>query len=519
MSIALATDVLEVLARIGAREFCVCGGARNAALLAVLSQSRGFRLWNFPEERCAGFFAVGRAMKIGQPVTIVTTSGTAAAELLPAAIEARYQNLPLILLTADRPARFRGTGAPQAIEQVGLFGGYASPCADIHDGTLTASVRHVIQSWDQFGPLHVNLCLEEPADLDGAQDIVCGYSPSRKPSISDGSESLVEFIGDRGGLVVMLGALNHSERAHLVPFLQRLGCPIYAEATSGLRENASLEPLHVRGEFQFAELNARKILRIGGVPVSRFWRDLEGEPEIQVLSVTHSTLSALARPSTVCGFPQWDSIGIPHDPVAAAAFFEAGPASKRPAALCGGSEVPEESSLHPAPEAALISRLSECIPSRSLVFLGNSLPIRQWNEFASRQDRGLRCFASRGANGIDGALSTFFGLSADEAESWCLVGDLTALYDLASPWILRQLPRARRRIVILNNRGGHIFRHVSGLRGLPASAWPLIENPHDLDFRGWAALWRMGFRIVKTAEEFMQSIDEDSFVIEVNSSE
>ena len=110
--------------------------------------------------------------------------------------------------------------------------------------------------------------------------------------------------------------------------------------------------------------------------------------------------------------------------------------------------------------------LSEAIPAGAAVLLGNSLPIREWNHAAAFEDRGLRCFSCRGANGIDGALSTFFGLSDDDAESWAIVGDLTALYDLSAPWILNQLAPGKRRIVVINNGGGRIFSKLPALADL-----------------------------------------------------
>jgi 2-succinyl-5-enolpyruvyl-6-hydroxy-3-cyclohexene-1-carboxylate synthase len=136
----------------GAREFCVCAGSRNSPLLAVLGthagdESQGIRLYSFVDERSAAFFAIGRAKLHGAPVAVVTTSGTAAAELLPAAIEAYYSGIPLVLITADRPARFRGTGAPQSIEQIGLFGVYAETA---------------LESWSGTRPLHLNIEFDEP---------------------------------------------------------------------------------------------------------------------------------------------------------------------------------------------------------------------------------------------------------------------------------------------------------------------------------------------------------------------
>jgi len=120
-NLADARRVIGSAQELGVRDFCVCGGSRNAPLLAVVGAA-----YSFVDERSAAFFALGRIKLTGRPVAVITTSGTAAAELLPAAIEAHYSGLPLILITADRPARYRGTGAPQAIEQEGIFGVYAS---------------------------------------------------------------------------------------------------------------------------------------------------------------------------------------------------------------------------------------------------------------------------------------------------------------------------------------------------------------------------------------------------------
>ena len=138
-----ARRLIEEVRRLGTRDFCVCAGSRNSPLLAVL----GTDVYSFVDERSAAFFAIGRSKLHGAPVAVVTTSGTAAAELLPAAIEAYYSGIPLILITADRPARFRGTGAPQSIEQLGLFGVYAETA---------------LQSWSGARPLHLNIEFDEP---------------------------------------------------------------------------------------------------------------------------------------------------------------------------------------------------------------------------------------------------------------------------------------------------------------------------------------------------------------------
>lgn len=142
-----AARLIDEVRAAGVTDVCVCAGSRNSPLLVVLGARDDVRLFSFVDERSAAFFALGRAKALEAPVAVVTTSGTAVAELLPAAIEAYYSGIPLILITADRPARFRGTGAPQSIEQVGIFGVYAETS---------------LETWTRTRPLHLNIEFDEP---------------------------------------------------------------------------------------------------------------------------------------------------------------------------------------------------------------------------------------------------------------------------------------------------------------------------------------------------------------------
>lgn len=143
-NIERARRLVEQIRGLGASDFCACAGSRNSPLLAVLGLTGVF---SFVDERSAAFFALGRIKQSGSPVAVVTTSGTAVAELLPAVVEAHYSALPLLLITADRPARYRGSGAPQAIEQIGIFGSYAATSPD---------------GWNRARPLHINIEFDEP---------------------------------------------------------------------------------------------------------------------------------------------------------------------------------------------------------------------------------------------------------------------------------------------------------------------------------------------------------------------
>jgi 2-succinyl-5-enolpyruvyl-6-hydroxy-3-cyclohexene-1-carboxylate synthase len=141
-----------------------------------------------------------------------------------------------------------------------------------------------------------------------------------------------------------------------------------------------------------------------------------------------------------------------------------------------------------------VSKIAKAIPAGSRVFLGNSLPIREFNLALQTAKPGVEFFANRGANGIDGLVSTFLGTSAVHAgECWLILGDLSALYDLAAPWVIAQMDHPRLRIVVINNGGGKIFSRVASMRALPEAARNVIENRHSLSFEPWAQLWGMEY--------------------------
>ncbi|MDP1589024.1 MAG: thiamine pyrophosphate-binding protein, partial [Prosthecobacter sp.] len=148
-------------------------------------------------------------------------------------------------------------------------------------------------------------------------------------------------------------------------------------------------------------------------------------------------------------------------------------------------------------EPGWMRQLTKVIPAGSRVFLGNSLPIREMNLALQTTKPGVEFFANRGANGIDGLVSTFLGASAaHRGECWMIVGDLSTLYDLAAPWVIAQMDHPKLRIVIINNGGGKIFSRVNNLRTLSEKALGVIENRHSLSFEPWAQMW--GLEYVQT---------------------
>lgn len=440
LSWTLKESIFE-LVRTGCTTFVLCPGARNSALISHLEAAIGLTLYTWPEERSAAFFALGVSRRLENPVAVVTTSGTAAAELLPAAIEAFYTGVPLILITADRPKTYRGSGAPQAIEQKNLFGCYAPAAYDLDEGESFS-----LQEWRQDAPCHLNICLGEPKPLT-LPEFELPQQIRHEKSCSGGS-----FPRLKNPLAIVSG-LPSSQRKLVKEFLLRFQAPVLLEGTSGLREDRDL------AKFLYSPGTPyESVVRIGGIPTTRLWRDLEEAP-LPVVNVSHLPFSGLS----------WGATPLDYE--------------------CLRASVPNhgyQTLFNPQPyrgtdEASLMHALSRQIPSNALVYLGNSLPIRNWDLAATYEVPHADVFASRGANGIDGQLSTFFGLCERGRPNVGLVGDLTALYDLAAFWILKQLQVEDITVIIINNGGGQIFAKM-----FPQKSF---LNEHELNFKPIAEFW------------------------------
>ncbi len=481
-----AVEILKGCLKAGVGEFVVCAGARNAALLEALARAEAaglVRVWHHFDERSAGFFALGRTMETSQPCAVVTTSGTAAAELLPAVIEAHYQARPLIALTADRPASYRGTGAPQAIVQPGIFGNYA------WQGSFA--------DWDGCQPLHLNVEFEEGFEVDEEDftaEVLGDFKPLRERL--DVSELARWLRKDHHlGLVVLVGGLEPDEREEVFHFCQDLGVPVCAEATSGLREALVALSIHDADRALMASLPG-KVLRLGEVPSGRFWRDLENLPQVSVWSVSRNGLPGLARESSVTRGPLdrvLQALGEIAQADDALDLLE-GAASR-------ATRIDELLEIYPDSEAALLRTLSYYVSLGNGLFLGNSMPIREWNLFAQWSTPVASVRANRGANGIDGQVSTWLGWSADVSETWCVVGDLTALYDLGAPFVLDQIEGQGRVLCVINNSGGKIFERLPCIQTMSPRAAEWMINPHAADFSGLAALWGMPHFRVRTVDD------------------
>jgi 2-succinyl-5-enolpyruvyl-6-hydroxy-3-cyclohexene-1-carboxylate synthase len=265
--------------------------------------------------------------------------------------------------------------------------------------------------------------------------------------------------------LVLIGGLGAGDRDRVREFALRLNAPVYTEPLSGLREDEALRDLLVLNERSLSQGGFDGVIRIGNVPTLRFWRDLD-RSDLGVTSFSRLHFPGLSRGEV----HSIDALPEVKRRTRDDAFFTAD--RERRARFEAILDAEPESEL------AMFRKLSRELPSGSHIYLGNSLPIREWDLAATREQRGYVIEANRGVNGIDGQLSTAFGWGADVA----IVGDLTALYDLNAPWILPQLV-SRPRVIVINNFGGRIFERV------PTGAPELAINEHAIAFDKWAAMF------------------------------
>lgn len=474
MNRQLAESIVSNLLAIGVREWCACAGARNSPLFQVLLDRSDIRVTRFFEERSAAFYALGRMKADGNPVAVLTTSGTAAAELFPAVIEAFYSGLPLVAVTADRPRRYRGTGAPQSIEQVGIYGSYAAVSVDIEPGETLPP-----RAADARGVWHLNVCFEEPLLGDeAAATAPIVFSRKTAETGTEGPSALSKFLERSRRPLVVIGPLTPTEQAPVAAFVRALRAPVLVETASGLRGRVGENELLSGERVVFQQQPAIDgVLRLGGVPTCRLWRDLEGRlAALPVLSISSLPFTGLTRGELV----------------ASGAWLQPDRQSGwSPAELSSwiARDRKQRSALdtllaeHPSSEPALVQAFSRLVPDDSPLYLGNSLPIREW-DLAARgawQTVGV----NRGANGIDGQISTFLGFCRRDRANWALLGDLTTLYDLSAPWVLPQLPKLRFALGVMNNGGGQIFARMFER--------PEFQNRHRTGFEAWAAMWGLAY--------------------------
>ncbi len=488
----------DELARCGMGYACTSPGSRSTPLVLSLVREPRIQCFSHIDERSAGFFALGAAKASAAPVAVCCTSGTAAANYLPAVIEAHHGGVPMIVLTADRPPELRELGAGQTIDQVKLYGGAVKWFFEVgvHDAT-PERLRWMRQLacrafWTAAegrpGPVHLNFPLREPLVLDQPlpEDPVPGRADGRPWVSFEAARPPATLPADVPvRTVIIAGTGEPGSGARLAEQAEQARLPLLADPLSGARRGRAAiahYDLLLRDERFTARHPPQCIIRVGELPTSkplrRWLAELDGATQTAVAPPTmwHDPDSVVARrihgpiseSATPAGDDDWLRAWRDADEAVRAAVSEA---------------IGDELS-----EPAVAARLTEWLPEEAILFVASSMPIRDVEEFMPVSAAPPLILANRGANGIDGTVSAAFGAAAvSPVPVVLLIGDVALAHDLGGLLCARRLGLSLT-IVLLNNDGGGIF-HFLPVVGEEDAFEEHVATPHGLDFARAAAFY------------------------------
>jgi 2-succinyl-5-enolpyruvyl-6-hydroxy-3-cyclohexene-1-carboxylate synthase len=529
---------VDELARCGLREACTSPGSRSTPLVLSLAAEERIRSTSVIDERSAGFFALGLAKASGRPVALACTSGTAAANYAPAVYEAREARVPLLVLTADRPPELRDIGAGQTIDQVKLYGSAAKWSFEVDAHAATAERMRWIRQlacrayWTALdgrpGVVHLNFSLREPLVIDGplGAEPGGGGRPGDRPWVTRPRthaaapasvvESIAAELRSRPRAVLVAGRSERDPRLGetLAALAERARIPLLADPLSGARRGpaaiAHYDAL-LRDPDWAADHAPSLVIRVGDLPTSKPLRTwLHGLDDALQISLDAEGAwqdPAAAVGTVLSGDPRTTLEGVlgaarrPRDPAWLERF-------KRADALAAGAIAHVLGSFGLS-EPRVAAELGVALPEAATLVVASSMPIRDVETFFPARHVVPRVLSNRGANGIDGTVSSGFGVAAAaRGPVVLLIGDVALAHDIGGLMIGRR-SGLKLTIVLLDNDGGGIFDFLPVSRTSPQSRYEEhVATPHGLDFAHAAALYGLSYTSVDGVESFRAALDE-----------
>ena len=484
-STKLAHSLLRQLIEVGVSDFVVSPGSRNAPFLIALGEAASKQIIDLHvkiDERGAAFFGLGVSKASNNYVAVICTSGTAAANFHPAALEALHSDNKLLLITADRPSRLRKTGANQTTNQLNIFPGIKT-----HDIASEIDLKILLKS----GPVHLNVQFDEPLISQEKSDWLSGlkvvpntYSNSVAGSIEVGEGVLV--IGhDRGGYTV--NEIND--------FAEKLNWPIIAEDPLSFPKAIAHASLLFSDQAILESLAPENVVVIGRTTLSRSTNNfIKSAKNLIVIDPRISEIDSKREGNLL----------LPTLP-AQVKCSESDVAIWQKASDIAAGEI---ATIQWSEQLAIIS-ICESIPDQSAFFVGSSRPVRDVEAFCHPRS-GLDVFANRGLAGIDGNLSTIFGIAQEFENTFAILGDLTFLHDISA---LINSAKQKIRIFVIDNNGGAIFSTLpqAGVENFDQ----LFGTPHNLDLAKVCAGFNLSVTSVSNMDELQSVLTKEVKGLEV----
>lgn len=496
---------IDSLIRSGVREAVISPGSRSTPMALLMEEHPQLRTFIQVDERSAGFFALGLAKATQNPVALLCTSGTAAANYMPAVAEAKISRVPLIVLTSDRPPELRDVGAPQTIDQLHLYGHTAKWFAEMALPEAEASALQYVRTQGAravfeslaapAGPVHLNFPYREPLvpDYNGVFERMEIPAPVRLISGKKVPEPIMmdDVAGAlrvEKGLIVAGEIVKSGVAEAIISLSEKTGWPIIADPLSQLRSNEKAIDSYdafLRDDEVKDALKPEAIIRFGALPVSKAlmqfikrhndtahvivdadggWRD-PSHMATHMINVDESAFCREMVQRLESCESQW-------------------PALWQKVNNAARSEMKKAEGMD---EGALFRQFLQAVPAGSSVFAGNSMPIRDLDSFLFSGEQTIRFHGNRGANGIDGLVSTALGIAASGEKVYAVMGDLSFFHDV-NGLLAAKMNDLSMTILVMNNDGGGIFSYLPQA-GERKHFERLFGTPSGLKFDHAAALY------------------------------
>ncbi len=546
--------IIEELVRHDTECFCISPGSRSAPLTVAVAKNPRAKSVIFYDERAAAYYALGHARASGRPAVLICTSGTAAANYLPAVIEASVDQIPLLVLTSDRPPELRETGANQAINQTFLFGTHVRwffdpgcPCSEFTTEALLSTIDHAVSKTLQplSGPVHLNFPFREPffensekqtnnkVETITAQKVYVRNTAFSKVLPDSEIKEMLKNRPESG--ILSIGRVPADSLDSLKNLAEELAWPVFADVTSGLRLGESCpnrityyDQLLIE-DMDSANWEIEAVWHIGFPPTSKRWLTHWGEnPATQMVWIADHAerhdQSHNFRWKIECGIAEFCEQLVAELKLAERAdviplktqqWLQA--SAKVEAVM--EQHFPLYSEKKEIDDFALSRRLTEIIPETHGFFIGNSIPVRAVDMLGSGKGAEIPAALNRSASGIDGLIASACGYSSGlQRPVSLLIGDLSAMHDLNSFKLLADSSEPVF-VVLLNNHGGGIFSFLP-----VAMQTDIFETffgtPHSNDFLSVAEMFGLNYfrpdSISAFVKDYRQAVIENkSAVIEI----
>ena len=438
-------------------------GSRNTPLTKAFIENKKIKCYSQIDERSAAYFALGIARTNNKPTAIITTSGTAVANLMPAVIEASLSKIPLLLLTADRPKELIHTGASQTIDQVNLFGSYVRKMIDfdLQDNQILEKFEKIHQFLDYAlgnktllppGPLHFNFRFDEPLlDKDISRPKIIKHKIYKRKFDK-------VLLGEFKNPLIICGPLDKktSEKA-LISLSEEIGAPILADSLSQLRFNTISEKINVYYDSYIQSLKTKPdiILRFGDKPISKNLNlFIDKYKSITYLIDEFAGFNDDAQNLIISDINNFKKAVIKEDE-----------SRNLQNEIINHEErinkLFMENIENSNSQAEVLQRALKHIKTNDRIFIGSSTIIRTFDQFSGKCRKSINLFSNHITRGIDGTVSSALGMAATEKKgnNFLFIGDVSFFYDLNAFHILRS-DIINLNIIVINNNGGQIFSRL-----------------------------------------------------------